>query len=65
MEVILKHVENKEVPGDNQHMFTDVKSYLIYLVAFYDEVTVLVDNRRPADNICLDLNILCYSIKGY
>lgn len=53
MEFILKHMENKEVPEDHQPMFTKVKSYLIYLVAFYDEVMVLVDNRRPVDNTCL------------
>nr|XP_047927229.1 uncharacterized protein LOC125183631 [Anser cygnoides]XP_047927230.1 uncharacterized protein LOC125183631 [Anser cygnoides] len=74
LETMLRHMENKELIGDNQHDFTKRKWCLRNLVAFYDRVEALVDNGRATDIIYLDLckafdtvlhGILVYKLKRH
>lgn len=49
LECILRQMENKEVIGDNRHVYTKGRLCLIYLVAFHFGVTPLVDRRRVTE----------------
>jgi len=42
---MLRHMENKEVFGDSHYGFSEGKQCLANLVAFYDQVTALVDRE--------------------
>lgn len=51
LEIVLKHMESKEVIDDSQQGFTKCKQCLKNLVAFCDEVRVMVDKRKATNII--------------
>uniref|UniRef100_A0A8B9FWH8 Reverse transcriptase domain-containing protein n=1 Tax=Amazona collaria TaxID=241587 RepID=A0A8B9FWH8_9PSIT len=55
LEGMLRHMKTNKVLGDSQDGFTEGKSCLTNLVAFYDRATELMDRGRAADVIYLNL----------
>jgi len=56
LEVIIKQVEERKVIRSSQHEFTVGKSCLTTLIAFYDGMTVRVDEGRAVDVVCLNFS---------
>lgn len=54
LETMLRHTENTEMVGDNQHGFTKLKSSVTNLVVFCDEVRIMMGKGR-ANAISLSL----------
>ncbi|CAM5164912.1 unnamed protein product [Eretmochelys imbricata] len=55
-ESILKHLEERKVIRNSQHGFTQGKSCLTNLIAFYDEITGFVDEGKAVDVLFLDFS---------
>jgi len=56
LEVIIKQVEEQKVIRSSQHGYIEGKSCLTNLIAFYDGMTVWVDERRAMDVVYLDFS---------
>ena len=54
LQLINKQVEEKKVIRSSQHGFTNGKSCLTNLMAFYDDMTGWVDEGRTMDVVYLD-----------
>lgn len=52
---MLRHMENREVIQDNLHDFS--RSCLTNLVAFCDDITALMDERRASGVIRQDFTV--------
>ncbi|CAM4617656.1 unnamed protein product [Lepidochelys olivacea] len=53
---ILKHLEERKVIRNSQHGFTQGKSCLTNLIAFYEEITGSVDEGKAVDVLFLDFS---------
>jgi len=56
LEVVIKQVGEKKVIRSSQHGFTKGKSCLTNLIAFYDDMTIWVDEGRAVDVVYLDFS---------
>ena len=56
LEVIEAHLGDNGVIGPSQHGFMRGRSCLTNLISFYDKITHLVDQGKPADVIFLDFS---------
>ncbi|TRZ07879.1 hypothetical protein HGM15179_019227 [Zosterops borbonicus] len=56
LEAISTHVEDKKMIQSSHHGFTRGKSCLTNMIAFYDETTAWMDERRAVDIIYLNFS---------
>ena len=57
LETISKHIKDKNVTGSSQRTFMKGKSHLTNLLAFYDELTGVVDKGRAVNVLSLNLGM--------
>ena len=54
LENVSKHMKDKKVNGTSHHGFTKGQACLTNLIAFYNEMTGLLDEGRAADVVYLN-----------